>query len=63
MILKKGALIFLLLATVIEKRKPPLIKVLRKMYHREFKTGVVVCNESRVFVTHQIFIVCVGLSV
>ena len=54
--LKKRGFNFLVMALLIEKRSPPLIKV-RKMYFKELKISVIVGNESRVVVSHQIFFI------
>ena len=55
-VLKKGTIIFLMIAFLTEKRSPPLMKVhLRKMHHIEFKICVIAGNGSRVVVTTQIF--------
>ena len=51
--LKKGGLIFIVMALLIEKR---LIKVFKKMYPTESKIYVVAGNGSHVVVTHEIFI-------
>ena len=50
---KKGLIIFLKLALLIEKRSPSLIKV-KKVCFIEFKICVVAGNGSRVVITHQI---------
>ena len=46
----------LMIALLIEKRSPPLMKVKKNAPHRIFKVCVLVGNGSRVVVTHQIFL-------
>ena len=55
MILKKEALIFLMMVLLTEKRSPPLIKA-KKIYLIEFKMYVIAGNGSHVVVSHQIFL-------